>query len=73
MPTYGFVCNYCGNRFEIFATISQKEKGLDLYCENCGSHDVRRVMSAFMTFSSGSSKGGERGGCGPSAGSGCCG
>ncbi|NCO67829.1 MAG: hypothetical protein COY75_09300 [Nitrospirae bacterium CG_4_10_14_0_8_um_filter_41_23] len=48
MPTYEFVCNYCGNRFEILTTLSQKEKGLDLYCESCGSPDVKQIISTLM-------------------------
>ena len=68
MPTYEFVCNYCGNKFDVFATISQKEKGLDLFCENCGSLDVKQIMSAPMSLLKGSSSGG----CCGSSSSGCC-
>ncbi len=68
MPTYEFVCKYCGNRFETFATISQKEKGLDLFCENCGSPDVKQIISAPMTLLRGSPSSG----CSGSGSGGCC-
>lgn len=31
MPAYEFICNYCGNKVEVFATVSQKEKELELW------------------------------------------
>ncbi len=68
MPAYEFICNYCGNKVEVFATASQKEKGLDLYCENCGSPDVKKIIRMPMPFLRGISSGG----CCGSNSSGCC-
>jgi putative FmdB family regulatory protein len=44
MPTYDFVCNACGKRFDIFMTFS--EYGTKpVQCAHCGSGDVRRRMT----------------------------
>ncbi|MFB3924478.1 MAG: FmdB family zinc ribbon protein [Syntrophales bacterium] len=36
MPTYEYICMDCKEKMEIFASIDQKEKGLDLKCSKCG-------------------------------------
>ncbi|MGQ9559716.1 MAG: FmdB family zinc ribbon protein [Candidatus Oleimicrobiaceae bacterium] len=48
MPTYEFKCADCDHRFEIFASISQKEQGLDLKCPKCGSDRVGEVFGTLI-------------------------
>jgi putative FmdB family regulatory protein len=67
MPAYEFICNYCGNKGEVLATVSEKERGLDLFCENCGSTDVKQIISKPMPLLRGISSGS----CGSRSG-GCC-
>lgn len=44
MPTYDFVCNTCGKRFDIF--MSYSEYGAKpVHCAHCNSADVRRRMT----------------------------
>ncbi|NWF62716.1 MAG: zinc ribbon domain-containing protein [Chloroflexi bacterium] len=44
MPTYDFVCNTCGKRFDVFLTFS--EYGVKtVLCAHCQSADVRRRMT----------------------------
>ncbi len=44
MPTYDFVCQACGQRFDVFLTYS--EYGTKpVQCAHCGSADVRRRMT----------------------------
>ena len=73
MPTYEYRCNECGHPFEVWATIANKEKGLDLVCEKCGSTAMQQVFSG-ISFVTGTSDTRNtsfgRGGC--SSGSGCC-
>ncbi|MCM8786829.1 MAG: zinc ribbon domain-containing protein [Candidatus Omnitrophica bacterium] len=72
MPIYEYFCQGCENRFEIKATISEKEKGLKVKCPRCGSDKTVQILGNFFTFSKGSSMG-FGGGCGPNPTSGCCG
>ena len=44
MPTYDFVCNACGQRFEIFLTFSEYGKKV-VHCAHCESPNVRRRMT----------------------------
>lgn len=72
---YEYVCSECQNKFEVRATLSEKEKGLKPECPNCHSKKTIRVFSGFAV--KGSSRGGgfdpcAGGGCGPNAGPGCC-
>lgn len=56
MPTYEYKCRQCGSVTEVFATISQKDKGLDVSCNVCGSKELQQKFgAAFMTGSTGSS------------------
>ena len=73
MPTYEYRCSECGHPFEVWATMANKEKGLDIACEKCGSKTLQQVFSgiSFVTGASATRNtpfGG--GGCG--SGSGCC-
>jgi putative FmdB family regulatory protein len=72
MPTYEYVCIDCGEKIEVQASISEKEKGLKVVCSKCGSSKVARVFGSFNIFNF--QKGGSMPpACGPNAGSGCCG
>lgn len=77
MPTYEYGCLDCGHQFEIFATISQHDQGLDLTCPHCGSKQAVQIFSRinFIKSRSGSADRAFRmaGGCGPNASPGCCG
>ncbi|MCD6167074.1 zinc ribbon domain-containing protein [candidate division KSB1 bacterium] len=53
MPTYEFCCQDCGREYEVFTSIANKEKGLELNCPQCGSKNVRQAFSSFL-FCSGS-------------------
>lgn len=47
MPIYEYHCKDCGYYFDVRATIEQKEKGLDLTCEQCGSRNLQQVFGGF--------------------------
>ena len=73
MPTYEYVCTECQNKFDVFATLSEKEKGLRPECPKCQSQKTNQVFSSFTVI--GGIKGGNFNmmpGCGPAAGPGCC-
>ena len=44
MPTYDFVCQACGQRFDVFLTFAEYGKKTVL-CAHCGSDKVRRRMT----------------------------
>jgi putative FmdB family regulatory protein len=46
MPLYEFVCTECAARTDIFASLAEKEAGLDVPCATCGSHATRRALSS---------------------------
>lgn len=72
MPIYEYFCQDCENKFDVKASISEKEKGLKANCPNCGSAKTIQILGNFFTLSKGSSsKFG--GGCGPNSTPGCCG
>jgi len=72
MPTYEYLCQDCEKKFDVKATIKEKEKGLKVSCPECGSKKTVQLIGNFFTFSksSGSDFGG---GCGPNRTPGCCG
>jgi putative FmdB family regulatory protein len=73
MPLYEFVCTDCAERTDIFASLAEKEAGLDVTCGACGSDRTRRALStiavrgrasaAAAAPSAASSGGGCGGGC----------
>jgi putative FmdB family regulatory protein len=71
MPTYEYFCQDCENKFDIKASLSEKEKGLKVKCSTCGSNKTIQVLSNFFTFSKGGANLG--GSCGPNPTPGCCG
>jgi putative FmdB family regulatory protein len=69
MPTYEYVCNYCGQAFDVKASFAEKEKGLSPQCPTCANQDVQQVLRS-VPFVRGSRGGG---GCGCNPNTGCCG
>lgn len=71
---YDYKCTQCGETFEVWATLAEKEKGLRPECPKCSSKNTRQMMSAVSI--GGSSKTGSNMNmppmCGPAAGPGCC-
>ena len=72
MPTYEYVCIECEERMEVWASISEKEKGLKVICPKCGSKKMVQVFGSFAVMGSSSDKNNPPI-CGPQAGPGCCG
>lgn len=72
MPIYEFYCQDCENKFEIKASIEEKEKGLKVKCPGCGSSKTIQLLGNFITFTK-SGGTGFSGGCGPTPTPGCCG
>ncbi len=68
MPIYEFVCDSCKQGFEYFILSSRELKNIS--CPNCGSHQVRKVLSSFSCRSGSASKGtvGTTTSCGSSSG-----
>jgi len=44
MPTYDFICNNCGERFDVFMTFAEYGNK-KVTCTHCSSKDVRRRMT----------------------------
>jgi len=71
MPIYEYFCQDCENKFDIKASLSEKEKGLKAKCPNCGGNKTVQVLGNFFTFSKGNGSGFSSG-CGPNPTPGCC-
>ncbi|MGQ9459400.1 MAG: FmdB family zinc ribbon protein [Anaerolineae bacterium] len=67
MPTYEFQCGDCGERFEVRASFTEKDKGLHPQCPKCGSDNTGQVFGSMVFFA----KSGEVS-FAPPAGGGCC-
>jgi len=78
MPIYEFHCKDCGYYFDVKATVKEKEEGLKIHCERCGSDNLQQVFGGFaildgQTVNVKSRDSQNRGsGCCGGAGSGCC-
>lgn len=74
MPTYDYGCIDCGAKFEVTATLGEKEKGLEPVCPECGGkHAAQLFSNVFFVKSSRQSGNPAVGCCGPNAGPDCCG
>lgn len=63
MPIFDFECKTCGNKFDLMIANKDKDK---VKCPQCGSAEIKQLLSLFAT-SSGSSSSDSCSGC-PSAG-----
>ena len=53
MPTYSYLCNSCGNNFEIICSFSQYEKNPLPKCDSCSSKlTTRRYTEDVQTINS---------------------
>jgi len=43
MPTYDYVCDACGHKFELFQSINEPHKKK---CDECGKPKLRRLIGA---------------------------
>lgn len=74
MPTYDYGCLDCGTKFEVTATVSEKEKGLEVVCPECGGKQAAQLFNnVFFVKRSGQSANAAVSCCGPNAGPDCCG
>ena len=67
MPTYEYHCTDCGSKFEVRASMKEKEKGLKPVCPTCGSKTALAVPSTVAIGS-----GGRASSAGCCGGTGCC-
>jgi putative FmdB family regulatory protein len=56
LPVYEYQCQDCGKKFEVIATLAEKEAGLSPACPSCGRKRARQVFSRF-TLMTGSKSG----------------
>lgn len=67
---YEYQCTECGEVFEVWATLAEKEKGLRPQCPKCRCEDTRQIITAVAL--AGSSKSRRSTDAGPMCGPGCC-
>lgn len=74
MPLYDFHCEQCETKFEVRASIKEKQAGLQPECPTCHSHAARQIVTAGLVLHG--SDGGSISSSGPACGcgsGGCCG
>ncbi len=69
---YEYKCNDCGAVLEVRATLAEKERGLRVKCQACGSTKTTQVFTTLNMFTRSGSSGPPPGFCGPGIGGGCC-
>lgn len=47
MPVYEFCCEDCSKKFDVIATLEEKEAGLQPVCPHCGGMRVRQIFGRF--------------------------
>jgi len=50
MPVYEYKCEDCGKKFDVVASIVEKEAGLSPVCPKCGGMRVRQVFGRFTVI-----------------------
>lgn len=50
MPVYEYKCDDCGKRFDIVATLMEKEAGLNPVCPGCGGIKVHQIFGRFTVI-----------------------
>ncbi len=66
MPAYDYVCQDCGETFEIRMSISAYSEGIAPPCTSCGSARVARSFGTVNVLTGGRSTGGSyTSSCGP--------
>ncbi|MGC8797931.1 MAG: FmdB family zinc ribbon protein [candidate division WOR-3 bacterium] len=50
MPVYEFCCDDCNKKFDLVATLQEKEAGLKPACPYCGSTRVHQVFGRFTVI-----------------------
>jgi putative FmdB family regulatory protein len=47
MPVYEYQCDGCGRKFDVIATLAEKDAGLHPVCPKCGLGRTRQVFGRF--------------------------
>lgn len=50
MPLYDFHCEPCATKFEVRASIKEKQAGLQPECPTCHSSAVRQIVTAGLVL-----------------------
>ena len=51
MPIYEYMCNCCGEKFSLFQSMREGEKGAA--CPKCSAKDTKKIISSFCCSSGG--------------------
>ncbi|MGQ9678514.1 MAG: FmdB family zinc ribbon protein [bacterium] len=57
MPIYEYSCKSCGYKFDIVASLAEKEAGLMVVCPKCGGRNVHQIFGRFTVIGSSKSLG----------------
>lgn len=60
MPVYEYECEDCGRKFDVLASLAEKEAGLEPVCPKCGSSRARQVFGRFTLLAGSKSEADDR-------------
>jgi putative FmdB family regulatory protein len=72
MPFYEFQCKDCQTKYDVRASIKEKEAGLHPECPQCNGIHSHQVISAGLVLHGSDGGSLSMSACGPNAGPGCC-
>ena len=72
MPFYEFQCKDCQTKYDVRASIKEKEAGLHPECPQCHSVHSHQVISAGLVLHGSDGGSLSMSACGPNVGPGCC-
>ena len=50
MPIYTYICNYCGEKFDLLVGVTSEKT--ELKCKKCSSRNIQRTLSSFSVGNS---------------------
>jgi len=61
MPIYTYICNNCGERFDLLVGVSSEK--VEFRCKGCNSKNIEKTLTAFSVGSPGGKSGCSRPSC----------
>jgi putative FmdB family regulatory protein len=56
MPVYEYQCEDCNRKFDVVATLTEKESGLAPVCPKCRGRHVQQIFSRFTVLTASKSE-----------------
>ncbi|MBN2103194.1 zinc ribbon domain-containing protein [bacterium] len=61
MPVYTYICNECGEKFDLLVGVTAQQEALK--CKKCGSKNIKKAIGSFNVGTGGGRSGGSGSSC----------